>query len=84
KTKDVKLNDVYVWADKSKMMICDTKENIYSVKKIRVWDKRRNNLVEQQCEKGVTVLNYKFPKESYLVDIMIDDVWIENIPVEVK
>ncbi|MDY4790364.1 MAG: hypothetical protein SO179_07360 [Bacteroidales bacterium] len=83
-TKDIKLSDVYVWADKSKIMIFDTKENIYSVKKIRVWDKKRNNLIEKECENGVTVLNYNFPKESYLVDILIDDVWIENIPVEVK
>lgn len=84
KMGSAKLSDVYVWADKSKIMLCDTKENIFMPNKIRVWDKRRNNLIEQEYNEGILVLDYKFPKESYLVDIMIDDVWIENIPVEVK
>lgn len=78
------LSDIYIWSDKSKIMVYDGEENFHTIQSIRVWDKRRNNIIEQDYKDGVFILNHIFPKESYLVDILIDDVWIENIPVEVK
>ena len=78
------LSDVYLWSHKSKIMIYDDQENRNKIQSIRVWDKRRNNIIEQDYIDGVVVLNHIFPKESYLVDILIDDVWIENLPIEVK
>lgn len=83
-TNDKRHSDIYLWSDRSRIIVYDTKENIYSIKKVRVWDKRRNNLIEQEIEDGIIILDYRFPKESYLVDILIDDVWFENIPLEVK
>lgn len=78
------LSDVYIWSHKSKIMLFDGKENIQTIQSIRVWDKRRNNILEQDYTQGVVVLNHDFPKESYLIDILIDDVWIENLPLEVR
>lgn len=79
-----KLSDIYLWSDKSKVMFCDSKEDIFKATEIRVWDKRRQKLVQQKYKEGVMELDFEFSKGWYLADILIDDVWIENIPLEVK
>jgi hypothetical protein len=79
-----KLSDIYLWSDKSKVMFCDSKEDTYKSTEIRVWDKRRLKVMQQKYTEGVLELDYKFPQGWYLVDILIDDVWVENIPLEVK
>ena len=78
------LSDIYLWSYKSKIMVCDVQENTNTVQRIRVWDKRRNNIIEEDYKDGGLVLSYNFPKESYLIDILVDDVWIENLPIEVR
>ena len=83
-TTNIKLSDVYMWSDSSKIMICDANLNIHKTKSIRVWDKKRNMIAQSNYKDEVLELPQSFLKESYLVDILIDDVWIENIPIEVK
>ena len=41
-------------------------------------------IAQSNYKDEVLELPQSFLKESYLVDILIDDVWIENIPIEVK
>ena len=79
-----KLSDIYLWSDKGRIIIYDGQENINQTTAIRVWDNQHNKIIEQEYTEGVLSLNYKFPKDSYLIDILIDDVWIKNIPIEVK
>lgn len=81
---DKKLSDIYLWSDKSRIIIYDGQEDDKNITAVRVWDKKRNKLVEQNYTDGVLTLNYTFPKGRYLIDILIDDVWTKNIPIEVK
>lgn len=78
-----KLNDTYLFGDKGRIILYDKMENTSTIYKIKVMDSQKKQLYQKDYNGGVMILDNNFPKGDYLIDILVDDVWINNIPLQV-
>ena len=59
-------------------------DGVHNLQKVRVYDKNKRLVGEQEFNSNVLVFNQNIEKGRYTVDILVEDVWIKDFIVEVR
>lgn len=73
---------IYIWNDEDNVNIFS--DNYHNLGGIRVWDKSNNFIYEQEYTQGFNVLDYKFEKGVYNLELEIGDNWIKGFIIEIE
>lgn len=73
---------IYLWSDTNRIMAYS--DGVHNLQKVRVYDKNKRLVGEQEFNSNVLVFNQNIEKGRYTVDILVEDVWIKDFIVEVR
>jgi hypothetical protein len=73
---------IYLWNDNNRIMVYG--DGTHHLQTVRVYDKNRNMVGEQEFSSNVLLFDQSIEKGRYTVDIQVEGVWIKDFIVEVK
>lgn len=73
---------IYLWSDNNRIMVYG--DGTHHLQTVRVYDKNRNMVGEQEFSSNVLLFDQSIEKGRYTVDIQVEGVWIKDFIVEVK
>jgi len=73
---------IYIWNDNGRILVYG--DGTHRLQKVRVSDKERNLIEEQEFDSNVLVFDKNIRKGRYTVDIQVEDLWIRDFITDIK
>lgn len=73
---------IYIWNDNGRILVYG--DGTHRLQKVRVSDKNRNIIEEQEFDSNVLVFDKNIQKGRYTVDIQVEDLWIRDFITDIK